>query len=115
MGGCDVLALLASSALRRQLATGDGSGMRALAVPMRTRGWFELSRIDPAFTLTAWSATDDFDRGVPCPLLVTADEVSLPADGGNPVGGSLDLDRDVPLRSRDGQPRRGFSSRRRRQ
>jgi hypothetical protein len=77
VGGCDVLALLASPSLRRHLASGDGSGMRAIAVPMRRRGWYDLSRIDPAFVGAAWSATDDLDRGVPRPLLVTADEVTL--------------------------------------
>jgi hypothetical protein len=82
VGGCDVLALLASPSLRRHLATGDGSGMRAVAVPMRRRGWYDLARIDPAFVGAAWSATEELDRGVPRPLLVTADEVSLPPDAG---------------------------------
>ena len=77
VGGCDVLALLASPSLRRHLAAGDGSGMRAIAVPMRRRGWYDLKRIDPAFVGAAWSATDDLDRGVPRPLLVTADEVGI--------------------------------------
>jgi hypothetical protein len=77
VGGCDVLALLASPSLRRHLATGDGSGLRAVAVPMRRRGWYDLSRIDPAFVGAAWSATDEIDRGVAHPLLVTAEEVSL--------------------------------------
>jgi hypothetical protein len=77
VGGCDVLALLTSPSLRRHLATGDGSGMRAVAVPMRRRGWYDLSRIDPAFVGAAWSATDPLDRGVSRPLLVTADEVSV--------------------------------------
>lgn len=80
VGGCDVLALLASSALRRHLATGDGTGMRAVAVPARRRGWYDLARIDPAFVGAAWSATDEFDRGVPRPLLVTADAVGFPAE-----------------------------------
>jgi hypothetical protein len=77
VGGCDVLALLASPSLRRHLATSDGTGMRAIAVPMRRRGWFDLNRIDPAFVGAAWSATEELDRGVPRPLLVTSDEVGL--------------------------------------
>lgn len=77
VGGCDVLALLVSPSLRRHLAGGDGSGMRAVAVPMRRRGWFDLSTADPAFVGAAWSATDDHDRGLPQPVLVTADEVVL--------------------------------------
>jgi hypothetical protein len=77
VGGCDVLALLTSPTLRRWLAEGDGVGMRALAVPMRTRGWYDLAHIDPAFVAAAWSATAEQDRGVSVPLLVTADEVAL--------------------------------------
>jgi hypothetical protein len=79
VGGCDVLALLSSPALRRHLATSDGTGMRALAVPTRQRGWFDISRIDPVFVQAAWSLTDEADRGVPVPLLVTEDDVVLPA------------------------------------
>lgn len=78
VGGCDVLALLSSRTLRRHLADGDGTGLRALAVPTRRRGWFDISRVDPAFVRAAWSLTDDHERGMPVPLLITADEVSLP-------------------------------------
>jgi len=78
VGGCDVLALLSSRALRRHLADGDGTGLRALAVPTRRRGWFDISRVDPAFIRAAWSLTDDHERGAPVPLLVTVDEVALP-------------------------------------
>lgn len=79
VGGCDVLALLSSRTLRRHLASGDGAGMRALAVPTRRRGWCDVRQIDPAFVRAAWSLTDDLDRGLPAPVLVTADEVTLPA------------------------------------
>ena len=78
VGGCDVLALLSSRTLRRHLAESDGSGMRALAVPTRLRGWYDVTRIDPAFVHAAWSLTDDQDRGLAVPLLVTLDEVTLP-------------------------------------
>ena len=82
VGGVDVPTLLVSAALRAHLSAGDGSGMRSLAVPMRTRGWFDLARIDPAFVGAAWSATPEDDRGLPVPLLVTADEVqTAPARG----------------------------------
>lgn len=77
VGGCEVLTLLVSPTLRRYLADEDGSGMRALAVPMRSRGWYDLARIDPAFVGAAWSATPEVERGVPRPLLVTADEVRI--------------------------------------
>jgi hypothetical protein len=78
VGGCDVLALLSSRSLRRHLAEGDGSGLRALAIPTRRRGWYDTSHIDPAFVQAAWSLTDELDRGLPRPVLVTSDEVSIP-------------------------------------
>ncbi|GAB2679490.1 hypothetical protein [Thalassiella azotivora] len=83
VGGVDVPSLLLSGALRRHLAEDDGSGMRALAVPMRTRGWYDLARIDPAFVGAAWSATAEVARGLAAPVLVTADEVSLGLTGGD--------------------------------
>lgn len=89
VGGCEVPTLLASSALRRYLAEDDGSGMRALAVPMRTRGWYDLARIDPAFVGAAWSATAEAERGFSRPLLVTCDEVSLAVAGGDAVAQAL--------------------------
>ncbi len=84
VGGCDVLALLTTSALRAWLAHGDGYGMRAVAVPMRSRGWYDLAHVDPAFVGAAWAATPPHERGVAVPLLVTADEVGLARtpDGG---------------------------------
>lgn len=82
VGGCDVLTLLGSAVLRRWLAASDGTGMRAVAVPMRTRGWFDLARIDPPFVLAAAHATSVEERGLERPLLVTEDEVVL---GGGPV------------------------------
>jgi hypothetical protein len=78
VGGCDILALLSSRTLRRHLANGDGTGLRALAAPTRRRGWFDLAQVDPAFIRAAWSLTDDHERGLPVPLLVTVDEVALP-------------------------------------
>lgn len=89
IGGVDVPSLLLSRALRRHLATEDGSGMRALAVPMRSRGWYDLARIDPAFVAAAWSATDEWERAYPVPLLVTADEVSPALAGGDAVREAL--------------------------
>ncbi|GAB7189881.1 hypothetical protein NUM3379_05870 [Kineococcus sp. NUM-3379] len=77
VGGCDVPTLLASSALRDFLA-GGAQGLRAVAVPMRDRGWFDLARIDPAFVGAAWSATEVERRGFPRALLVTRDEVAMP-------------------------------------
>ena len=85
IGDCDVVTLLGSRVLRVALCAEDGTGMRAAAVPMRRRGWLDLSRIDPAFTVAAAAATDGADRGFPRPLLLTADEVALAPDGGRPA------------------------------
>lgn len=79
MGGCDVLTLLCSRPLREYLAACDGTGLRAVAAPMRNRGWSDLARIDPAFVAAAAAATDDEHRGVARPLLVTVDEVTVAA------------------------------------
>jgi hypothetical protein len=77
IGGCDVLTLLSGRWLRDHLATDDGTGLRALAAPMRSRAWFDLARIDPAFVGAAAAATEPELRGVGRPLLVTTDEVQL--------------------------------------
>jgi hypothetical protein len=92
IGGCDVLALLAGRPLREALAEGDGAGMRAVAVPGRRRGWYDLARIDPAYVATAWQLADPLERGVDVPLLVTKDEVALPRIGGAVTAQSLDQD-----------------------
>jgi hypothetical protein len=78
VGGCDVLALLSSRTLRRHLAASDGSGMRSLAAPTRRRAWYDVSRVDPAFVQAAWLLTEEHDRGLHLPLLITADDVGLP-------------------------------------
>jgi hypothetical protein len=85
IGDCDVVTLLASRTLRRALCDQDSTGMRAAAVPMRRRGWLDLSRIDPAFTIAAAAATDEVSRGFSRPLLITVDEVSLAPEGGRPA------------------------------
>ena len=80
VGGCDVPTLLASATLREHLVAGPdrspGSLLRAVAVPDRTRGWFDLARIDPAYTGAVWAVTDLRDRGLRRPVLVTRDEVA---------------------------------------
>jgi hypothetical protein len=83
VGGCDVLSLLSSRTLRRHLAQSDGSGLRALAVPTRRRGWFNVRQIDPAFVQAAWSLTEDYERGMPVPLLITTETVTLPFSPGS--------------------------------
>jgi hypothetical protein len=59
--------------------------MCTCVVPMRTRGWTELRRVDPAYAVAAVGATSDDQRGFDRPLLVTVDEVGLAADGGRPA------------------------------
>lgn len=83
MGDSDVVTLLASRALRTALVA-DAGGMRAAAVPMRGRGWLDLSRIDPAFAVAAAAATPAEQRGFARPLLLTRDEVTLTLPGGRP-------------------------------
>ena len=82
-GGCDAVTLLGARSLRAALAEAAG-GMGAAVVPMRTRGWTRLALIDPAFGPAAAAATPAVDRGFDRPLLVTADELALSAEGGRP-------------------------------
>ena len=89
--------------MRTTLAA-DGSGMRAVAVPSRSRGWYDLRRVDTAYVAAVWTATEEVCRGVPRPLLVTRDEVSLPRTGGDPVGQSLDRTPDPSPRPADVPP-----------
>jgi len=83
LGDCDVVTLLGSRALRAALAEAAG-GMAAVVAPMRRRGWTKLALIDPAFGPAAAAATQAVDRGFARPLLVTADELTLVAEGGRP-------------------------------
>jgi hypothetical protein len=87
LGDADVITLLASRNFRTALV--DGQGMRSAAVPMRTRGWLDLSRLDPAFALSAAVLTDPDERGFPRPILVTVDELALARSGGDPVRQAL--------------------------
>jgi hypothetical protein len=84
MGDCDVITLLASVVFRGALCASVG-GMRAIAAPMRNRGWLEMSRIDPAFAQAAAALTDEVDRGFPRPVLLTIDEVAIVPPGGRPA------------------------------
>jgi hypothetical protein len=87
LGDADVLTLLASRAFRAALV--DGQGMRSAAIPMRTRGWLDLGRIDPAFAVSAALLTEPDERGFARPVLVTIDEVAMVRAGGDPVRQSL--------------------------
>jgi hypothetical protein len=85
IGDCDVVTLLGSRVLRTALTDATASRMRAAAVPMRRRGWLDLTRIDPAFTSAAAAATGPHERGFARPLLLTVDEVTMAAEGGRPA------------------------------
>ena len=95
MGDCDVVTLLGSATFRGAIA-GSAGGMRPVVVPMRTRGWLDVSRIDPAFGPAAAAATEAVDRGFARPLLVTADEVTMV-----PAGGRPEVALDDPVRDDD--------------
>ena len=82
-GGCDVPSLLASATLRRALAGQDGTGLRAVAIPTRDAGWLDLGH-EPSFVAAVWQLTAEPDRGLPLPVLVTADEVTTPRCGPGP-------------------------------
>ena len=84
MGDCDVVTLLASAVFRGALCA-DAGGMRPVAVPVRHRGWLELSRIDPAFAQAAAAIADDEERGFPRPVLLPIDEVTVARAGGKPA------------------------------
>jgi hypothetical protein len=84
MGDCDVLTLLASAVLRGALCA-DVGGLRAMAAPVRNRGWLDLSRIDPAFAQSAAAIADDESRGFARPVLLTVDEVAIVPEGGRPA------------------------------
>ncbi|MFC5382411.1 hypothetical protein [Aquipuribacter nitratireducens] len=89
VGAADVVSLLGSERVRAFVASGDGTGMRGLAVPVRDRGWFDLARIDPAYVRAAWAASEPLYRAFDRPLLVTRDEVAVPPDGGDVLGAVL--------------------------
>ncbi len=89
MGGCDVVTLLGAATLRRALAEATG-GLCPVVVPMRSRGWTQLSRLDPAFAAAAAAATAPQERGFPRPLLITVDEVVLAANGPHTGLGAVD-------------------------
>lgn len=84
MGDCDVVTLLASEVLRGALCA-DAGGMRAVAAPVRHRGWFDLKRIDPAFAQAAAALAGDEERGFDRPVLLTVDEVVVARPGGKPA------------------------------
>lgn len=81
MGDCDVVTLLGSAVFRSALVTQDGVGVRAVAVPMRRRGWIDPDHVDAVFARAAAAATPSMDRGFVRPVLVTTDGVWEAVDG----------------------------------
>jgi hypothetical protein len=96
MGDCDVVTLLASVTLRAAIVDGIADGMRTVAVPMRNRGWLDLSRVDPAFSAAAARLTTPEERGFSRPLLVTREEIALAPEGGDVVNAAVE-DRIAPV------------------
>jgi hypothetical protein len=96
MGDCDVVTLLGSMTLRSAMVEGLADGMRTVAVPMRNRGWLDLSRVDPAFSAAAARLTTPDERGFSRPLLVTREEVALAPEGGDIVRPAIE-DRIAPV------------------
>lgn len=89
IGDCDAVTLLGSATLRAAIAA-EADGLGAVIAPMRKRGWTRMALIDPAFGPAAAAATSLEERGFTRPLLVTAEELALAAEGGRP--------QDLPLR-----------------
>ncbi len=78
LGDCDVVTLVGARSLRQELVARAGSGLAAVVVPMRRRGWIDVRRIDPAFAPAAAAITEEPERGFDSALLITVDEVSRP-------------------------------------
>ncbi len=83
LGGADVVTLLGSASLRRELVARESDGMIALIVPLRARGWKATYASDPAFGPALAAAMPELERGFARPLLVTAEEVSEVRPGGD--------------------------------
>jgi hypothetical protein len=96
MGDCDVVTLLGSMTLRTAMVDGLADGMRTVAAPMRSRGWLDLHRVDPAFSAAAARLTAPDERGFSRPLLITREEVALAPEGGDLVKPAVE-DRIAPV------------------
>ena len=96
IGDCDVVTLLASPVFRASICGADAAALRSAAVPMRRRGWLDLTRVDPAFAMAAAAATDPVERGFDRVVLISPHEVALALDGGRVAHWSL---HDPPPRS----------------
>jgi hypothetical protein len=84
LSGADVVTLLGAASLRRELVAGEGDGLVALIVPLRTRGWRATAISDPAYGPALAAAMPPEERGFERPLLVTAEEISEVPPGGDP-------------------------------
>ncbi len=84
-GSADVVTLLGSVSLRRELVAAEADGMIALIVPLRTRGWRATYVSDPAYGPALAAAMPELERGFSRPLLVTAEEISEVRAGGDPM------------------------------
>jgi hypothetical protein len=80
LGRVDAVSLLGSVRFRSALADAS-AGLCAVAMPMRSRGWLNLSAIDPVFAPAAALATDPEQRGFDRMIFVTRHEVALAPEG----------------------------------
>jgi hypothetical protein len=96
MGDCDVVTLLGSRNFRSAIVRNIADGMRTVAVPMRSRGWLDLTRIDPAFSAAAARLTSLDERGFERPLLITREEVVIALPDGDVIRAGLE-DRLAPV------------------
>ena len=101
----DVVTLLGSTAFRTALCDADPLGWRTAAVPMRSRGWLDLGRIDPAFAAAAALATHPDERGFDRAILVTPEDVVMTGSVGRSAWHALQ-DPPVPI---DPWRRRGYA------
>jgi hypothetical protein len=90
MGDCDVVTLLGSMTFRSAIVDAVPDGMRTVAVPMRSRGWLDLARVDPAFSAAAARLTSPDERGFSRPLLITREELALAPEGGDVTRGVVE-------------------------
>jgi hypothetical protein len=76
VSGADVVTLLGADSLRAEIAASERTGLAALIVPMRVRGWRANGLSDPAFGAALAAAMPPEERAFTRPLLVSAHQVS---------------------------------------
>lgn len=96
IGGVDVLGLISTNRLRRLLVAEDGSGMRTVCIPSRTRGWLDHNRIDNAYVEIAQGEDKAGNQGLSRPIFISNTSVTLPQT--RPSNQEILTDRIIDLR-----------------